>query len=80
MDRDNLLNHYQRRHIHLFKKYKDNEEIPEVIEDNTNKTIDVNDSQMLSTTSLERVRVITEELLGVGVNYAGLDEVEEVIF
>jgi hypothetical protein len=79
--REALLSHYQRRHVNLFNKY--NDDIPEVIEENGHKgDVDVidtlTDSQMLSTTSLERVRIITEEMIGIGTKYAGLDEVEEV--
>jgi hypothetical protein len=78
--KEELLEHYQRRHINLFNKYKDFEEIQEVIDEPEIKAlVDVNDSQMLSTTSLERIRVINEEMLGIGIKYAGLDEIEEVL-
>jgi hypothetical protein len=92
-DKEGLLSHYHRRHIHLYNKYKDirqDEDIPEVIneerlDEEINKwsieksSATVTDSMSLSTTGLERLKIITEELLGVGTKYAGLDEIEEVL-
>jgi hypothetical protein len=78
-NREALLNHYQRRHIDLYHKFQDSEEILEDIDENVNKDKDIlSESQMHSTTSLERVRMITEEMIGVGVKYGELDEIEEV--
>jgi hypothetical protein len=89
--KDGLLSHYQRRHINLYNKYKDikpNDFSEKTLVENMqtsntsmlDNSMSLSHSQSLVSTSTERIRIITEELLGVGTKYADIDEIEEVIF
>jgi hypothetical protein len=61
-NQDDLLSHYQRRHLNLYEKYKPTPNI-----------------EFKETQPSAKVRIITEEMVGVGTQYASLDEIEEVI-